>query len=209
MKNKITKQRLKYLELTIAEVPSTGWSNKIFYLVEEKMNLQSGYTLILFEDGIKDLVSFYEAFADQEMIDKLTFLIKPDRIRERVTLAVRSRIDNSKSSKIVQKKLLKFYAKPQNVSLGLKNMWRTVDKIWYYAGDKSTDHNYYTKRALLSAVYSSTLIHYLVDKSEQHQKTWEFLDKRIANILKISNFKNIPETMNNIKNKIPFIRLIK
>ena len=104
---------------------------------------------------------------------------------------------------------MKFYSNPLNVSLGIKNMWDTVDKIWYYAGDQSTDYNYYTKRLLLSAVYSSTLIYYLSDKSEQHQKTWEFLDKRIADVLKIGNFKNIPQALNKIKNKIPFIRLIK
>lgn len=31
-----------------------------------------------------------------------------------------------------------------------------VDDIWYWAGDRSTDFNWYTKRALLAGIYTST-----------------------------------------------------
>lgn len=31
-------------------------------------------------------------------------------------------------------------------------LWAVADEIWHHAGDTSTDHNYYTKRALLSQI---------------------------------------------------------
>ena len=39
--------------------------------------------------------------------------------------------------------------------LALKLLYRTVDAMWYAAGDTSTDFNFYTKRATLAGVYSA------------------------------------------------------
>ncbi len=210
MKDKVSKLKSKFLALAIAEVPFSGWTDELLQIIEQKMDLESGYSMILFESGIKDLIVFYEKTQDQNMLDALASHKVELRVREKIALGVKTRINSkNKASKVVLSKLMKFYSNPLNAALGLKNMWSTVDKIWYYAGDQSTDYNYYTKRLLLSAVYSSTLMYYLSDESEQHYKTWEFLDKRINNVLKIGNFKNIPQALNRIKNKIPFVRLIK
>src|SRR3546814_10685041 len=70
-------------------------------------------------------------------------------------------------------------ALPQNAATGLACLYRTVDAIWYAAGDRATDYNFYTKRALLAGVYSSTLLFWLNDKSENFAATWAFLDRRI------------------------------
>jgi ubiquinone biosynthesis protein COQ9 len=64
-------------------------------------------------------------------------------------------------------------------------LYRTVDAIWYAAGDTATDFNFYTKRGLLAAVYSSTLLYWLDDTSEDSAKTWAFLDRRIAEVMKV------------------------
>jgi ubiquinone biosynthesis protein COQ9 len=209
MKDKISKLKTKFIALAVKEVPFSGWTEELLPIIEEKMGLQHGYSLILFESGIKDLVSFYEETCDQVMLDELASHKEKLKIREKIALGVKIRINNNKTNKVVLSKLLKFYAKPLNIGLGLKNMWQTVDKIWYYAGDQSTDYNYYTKRTLLSAVYSSTLMYYVSDDSANSCKTWEFLDNRISNVLKLGNIKNIPNVLTKIKNKIPFIRLIK
>jgi ubiquinone biosynthesis protein COQ9 len=52
-------------------------------------------------------------------------------------------------------------------------------------GDKSTDHNFYTKRGLLAAVYSTTVMYWLNDKTPDCTATWAFLDRRIAEVMKI------------------------
>ena len=54
-----------------------------------------------------------------------------------------------------------------------------VDEIWYMAGDRSTDINWYTKRGLLKTVYISTELYMLQDKSHNHEQTWKFLERRI------------------------------
>jgi ubiquinone biosynthesis protein COQ9 len=57
------------------------------------------------------------------------------------------------------------------------------------AGDQSTDFSFYTKRASLAAVYSSTLLFWLNDTSSEQNKTAEFLDRRLYDISQISNLK--------------------
>ena len=62
-------------------------------------------------------------------------------------------------------------------------MWGTADAIWVALGDTSTDVNWYSKRATLSAVYAATVLYWLGDDSPDHEATWAFLDRRIANVM--------------------------
>jgi len=54
-------------------------------------------------------------------------------------------------------------------------------------GDRSTDFNFYTKRALLLGVHSATVLYALGDKSEDHKNTWAFLDRRIGDVINIQS----------------------
>ena len=74
---------------------------------------------------------------------------------------------------------------PNNMILGMKCLYRTVDEIWFVSGDTSTDFNFYSKRGLLAAVYSSTILFWLDDKSDDCKETWSFLNRRIDDVLKI------------------------
>ena len=67
--------------------------------------------------------------------------------------------------------------------------WRTADRIWRLAGDTATDFNHYTKRITLGAVYSSTLLAWLDDKSEGLVESRAFLDRRIANVMSFEKWK--------------------
>lgn len=45
---------------------------------------------------------------------------------------------------------------PSNAPSSLESLCLLVDDLWYGAGDRSTDLNWYSKRAILAAVYSAT-----------------------------------------------------
>ncbi len=60
-----------------------------------------------------------------------------------------------------------------------------MDDIWFAAGDRSTDWNFYSKRGLLAGVFSSTLLVWLNDDSEGLAETRAFLDRRIGNVMQI------------------------
>jgi ubiquinone biosynthesis protein COQ9 len=63
--------------------------------------------------------------------------------------------------------------------------YRTVDTMWRAAGDTATDWNFYTKRILLAGVYGSTVLFWLNDESKGFAETWGFLDRRIADVLRV------------------------
>ena len=45
---------------------------------------------------------------------------------------------------------------PANTPSALQTLALMVDDMWYWAGDRSTDFSWYTKRALLTSIYVST-----------------------------------------------------
>lgn len=52
-------------------------------------------------------------------------------------------------------------AAPQAAPAALKRLAEHVDDVWHAAGDTSADYNWYTKRALLAGVYTSTELYML------------------------------------------------
>jgi ubiquinone biosynthesis protein COQ9 len=70
-------------------------------------------------------------------------------------------------------------AMPQNMPNTMQQLGELVDEMWFLAGDKSTDLNWYTKRMLLSGVYTSTEMFMTQDQSEGYKATFEFLDRRL------------------------------
>ncbi len=64
----------------------------------------------------------------------------------------------------------------------------TVDAIWHAAGDRSADFSWYTKRAILAAVYSSTLL-YWVAAPRSEADTLDFLDRRLAGVAQIGRLR--------------------
>ena len=85
---------------------------------------------------------------------------------------------------------LSLLALPQYAPVATRLLYRTVDAMWYAAGDTSTDYNFYSKRALLAGVYSATLLYWLNDKSDGFEATWAFLDRRVANVLQVPKLMN-------------------
>lgn len=196
--------RQKFLDTANQEVIFLGWSKEMLYSVEKKLGLEKNYHILLFPGGLKEVVSLFEEHLDKKMISEFSKLQKNMRVRDKVKEAIKLRF---KGNREVFAQLNKFYFNLNNFTFAYKNFWRTVDQIWYLAGDEATDFNYYTKRSLLFGVYKATFLHYV--DSENDDVTWDFLDKRIENVLKLGKIKKFPkETIQKIKDKIPFIRLM-
>ena len=129
-------------------------------------------------------VKLQQALIRDKRVDTL-YLLAASKTREKVALAIRLRLEAEAGHREAIRQALSFLALPTNAPLGAKCLYRTVDAIWYAAGDKATDFSFYTKRALLAGVYSATVLYWLNDKSEESAATWSFLDRRIADVMKI------------------------
>jgi ubiquinone biosynthesis protein COQ9 len=111
------------------------------------------------------------------------------KVRERVTLAVRTRLLQHAAHREALRAMASFLAMPAHVGLASRCLWRSVDAMWRAVGDTSTDYNYYTKRALLAGVYGSTVLVWLDDSSEGFTDTFAFLDRRIGDVMAIERGK--------------------
>lgn len=178
-----TKQQ-DILKEAVKLAPFEGWNTHTLEKAALAAGLDKGYEQIAFTGGIADLVDYFIRHLDDKMLKKAA---KNDilkmKIRERIPYLVKCRLEESAEYKSALRKTVSYYTNPINAAEGTKSLWKTVDCMWYAAGDDASDFNYYTKRMTLAAVYSSTLLYWLKDDSENHQKTWEFLDRRIGNVM--------------------------
>lgn len=75
---------------------------------------------------------------------------------------------------------------PENLPGYLDSELRLMDSMWAAAGCSSTDVNWYTKRLSLAAIYKSTELALVADRSEGQADTWAFLDRRFEDELKLA-----------------------
>jgi len=101
---------------------------------------------------------------------------------------VRLRLEACEDKELVRRGSALF-SLPHHAADGARAIWGTADAIWRALGDTSTDINWYSKRATLSAVYSATALYWLGDASPDHAATWDFLDRRIDNVMQIEKLK--------------------
>jgi len=178
------------LEHILSNASFDGWSNETFEKSAKDANLDTIYAYTQFPKGISDAANYYIEKCDREMLAKIAKIkLKDIRIRDRISTAILTRLEIYEPHKESVRRLVSYFAMPQNVAAALAHLGQTCNQIWYAAGDNSTDFNYYTKRLTLSGVYSSTLLFWLNDESEDYTKTKDFLDRRIANVMKIQKAK--------------------
>ena len=176
------------LQEVLELVPFEGWVPSILEKSAKNAGYEPGYAHILFPGGITDLVTFFIEWCDKEMLRALGQLpLQEMKVRERIATAVKTRILQHNQHRNTIQPTLRFFAQPQHAWLGSKLLGHTCSEIWYVAGDRSSDFNYYTKRFLLAGVYSSTLLYWLDDNSEGFERTWAFLDRRIQDALTLGS----------------------
>ena len=171
---------------TLEGVPFDGWC----WPLAEEAAVKSGYSAdvarAVFPEGLPDLMRHFSDWADRQMLEALKSVDQTDmRIRDRIKKAVATRFEILEPYKESVHAASVYWLSPFRKLESGKIIWRSADKIWLWAGDDAKDYNHYTKRALLSAVMASTTIAWLDDKSENHQETLAFLDRRIDNVLTV------------------------
>jgi ubiquinone biosynthesis protein COQ9 len=115
--------------------------------------------------------------------------LKSMKIRERIAATVKARIAALRPHKEAARRAAAFLSLPPHAAIGAKLVYRTVDAMWRGIGDTSTDFNFYTKRGILAAVYSSTLLRWFSDTSSGEVATEQFLADRIENVMQFEKIK--------------------
>jgi ubiquinone biosynthesis protein COQ9 len=136
---------------------------------------------ILFPLGAADMVAVFCDLADRRMTDAAVGLTETKltaRVRELIAL----RLEMNRPNKEAIRRAMAILALPGNARTAAAIMARTVDAIWHAAGDRSADFSWYTKRALLTAVYAATVLFWLHDTSDNDQDTRAFIERRLRGV---------------------------
>ena len=174
--NHSTNSQLKFnlVNAMLVHVPFDGWSwtaleqGAIDMDFETKLNFEDRKKIYydLFKNGPIDFIETFSKIIDDEMEKNYESLaIKPDRVPQKIKTIILIRLHLSQKYKEAVRSSLSLTAIPKNSKQSLKILYRTCHRIWKIAGDTSTDFSFYTKRASLAAVYSSTLLFWLNDNS--------------------------------------------
>jgi ubiquinone biosynthesis protein COQ9 len=170
------------LEATLQNVPFDGWT----YLA-----LRNGLTSIgvareeaelLFPAGAADLIEAFCDWADRRMEQAAAEQVQGEKLPERVRAVIALRLAQNRPYKEAVRRAVAVLTLPRNVRLAAICTARTIDAIWNAAGDRSTDFTWYTKRAILTAAYTATILFWVRDSSEDDAATLAFLDRRMAGI---------------------------
>jgi len=189
--------RRQLLAAALPHVPFDGWSQSLLTLAASEIKCDAVTVARLCPGGVIDLLQFWLDETDRIMIERLTTLpLLEMRIRDRVTAGIQIRLEILTPYREAVRRSMTTLALPQNAALGLQSVWRSVDAIWWAAGDTATDYNWYTKRTLLAGVYSATLLYWLDDTSADTIATRMFLDRRITDVLKL------PQHIKKIRDKM-------
>ena len=181
-----TAERERLMLAALPHVVFDGWTKSALSQGALDVGLDATDAERLFPGGPHELVRTFSHWADQSMIERMAASdIKTLRTRDRIRLAVRLRIEAVALFREAVRRGLAHFAFPANTASGLKVLYRTVDAMWYAAGDRSADFGFYTKRGLLAGVFSTTLIYWLDDVSDDCEGTWSFLDRRINDVMRI------------------------
>lgn len=178
--------RDRLLDAMLPNVPFDGWSVNCINHAAKALEIDPALARNALPRGAIDAIALHSTRADQRMVEALAARGLDDlKIRDRITLAVRLRLEQNEGEREAVRRAVQFLALPPGGPLAAKLIYKTVDAIWHGIGDTSTDFSFYTKRAILAGVYSATLAFWLQDDSEGRAKTWEFLDRRIGDVMNI------------------------
>lgn len=162
------------IEAALPLVPLHGWTRRA--LPAEARDL--------FPGGAVDMIEASDDLANRRMEEAAAELDEP-RLSRRVKAAIRLRLEQNRPHKEAIRRAVGLLALPGNGPAAARMTARTVDAIWRCAKDESEGFTWYTKRATLAAVWTTTLLFWLRDVSDDDAETLEFLDRRLAGVARI------------------------
>ena len=171
----------------LEHVPDLGWTWDALYKATKKAkkskNPNREELQNLFENKISNIIGTFNDKLDEDMYaifntDNNKDLGTTDTIKALIL----SRLKASENYKSIIKTSLLLMAQPRNAYDALNQVMKTSNKIWEIAGDTSKGGTFYSKRLILSGVYSTTLAHWLTKETLSIGESEYFLDRRLDDV---------------------------
>ena len=186
----MTPHKQQILHAILPLIPFDGWSDYALKEAARHANINDADLKAAFPHGVNDCVAFFYAEENRLLAEQLSpALLAQKRVPERIEMIILQQLGNWADKKEVIRRTLAHNAMLTNTPKSLQYLYDIIDGFWRLAGDTSSDFNFYTKRALLGKVYTSTLYVWLNDDSDNQETTEAFLYRRIEDVMKIEKTK--------------------
>ena len=200
-------KRLEVLKLAKIIVAEKDLTSDILKIISKTYKLDENEVNILFPKGNNDLIKFALDNLNEQLED---YCKNIDLIRlpthKRVKKILLSKIElMNKDKKFYKKIFLKILIPQKQINLP-SQLYKSIDRIWYIAGDTSVDFNFYTKRLILASIYTRIILFFF--NNDDQNKLEKILDAYFKSVSKIPKIKskidifknNFPNILNFIKN---------
>ncbi|XP_058120471.1 ubiquinone biosynthesis protein COQ9, mitochondrial [Anopheles coustani] len=187
----VERTKAMILDAALAYVQSHGWSKQAIAAGAEAVNYPSVAHGLFPRGGIELVHHFYQQ-CNLKLVEHLkqqtADVDKVPNPSEFARKAIEFRLRLLEPYLKYWPQALGLMTLPPNAPHSLANMLTMVDDICYYAGDRSVDFNWYTRRIGLACIFKTTELYMLQDNSTGFEKTWQFLERRMEEASLVHEF---------------------
>ena len=205
--NYLLKKRQVVLRFAKEFVSEKGLTKNCLENISKKYGLNTDEVDLLFPQGNIDLIKFAleQLNNDLEVYCRQIDLIRLP-IHKRIRKVLLSKISLMNKDKPFYRSIfLNLLIPKKNFSLS-SQLYNSVDQLWFIAGDSSTDFNFYTKRLILSGIYSRVMLFFFNNNNQEELEN--ILDESLKRVSKIPEIKSklkifkdfLPKIANFVKN---------
>ena len=169
----------------LPHVPFDGWSAAALAAAARDTGIDPDIAALALPDD-EAMLTAWTALVNARMAEAMAGAHNL-KIRDRIRMALVTRLEQG--DREVTRRALNLLAQPSQAALSARLLWQAADAMWRAAGDTATDYNHYTKRLILSGIYSATLLHWTQDDSDDFAATRAFIDRRIDGVMRFEKAK--------------------
>jgi len=186
MENNLKKNLMTQM---LDHVPDLGWTwdalHKAVKTTKKAKSSNKEELQTIFDNKISNIIGTFNDKLDEDM--HVIFNTENNKdlgTTDTIKALILSRLKASANYKSIIKTSLFFMAQPRNSYDAFNQLMKTSNRIWEIAGDTSSGGTFYSKRLILSGVYSSTLVHWLAKEDRSAKESEGFLDRRLEDVKK-------------------------
>ena len=176
-----------------------GWNKLLFKKISLQKKIHLGELEILFPKGYEDMLELSLDNLNYKLEDIYKYYnFKKKPLHKKIKEIIITKINLINKKKNFYRRTFYYLLVPSNYKLMIKQLYKSINLIWYISGDNSTDFNFYTKRFILFLVYSTVILNFL--KNDDLIETEKLLDD---NLYKVSKIPKIKEKFKIVKKSFP------
>ncbi|KAJ2141486.1 Ubiquinone biosynthesis protein coq9, mitochondrial [Coemansia sp. RSA 678] len=189
------KVRISILDHALTKVNQLGWTPAAI----EQAATDLGYSpmALASRDGMPLIDHFMDRALDETCIEADDQLHEFDTPIDRIRFLCRVRLRQTRPYIRRWPEAAALLAQPGNVRVAMGQLSTLVSRMWYLAGDQSTQIDWHAKRSMLAAAYVASELYMCEDTSADFSATWQFLDRRIENMQGIEHTANMAQNFGN------------